>query len=79
MSTDAVTTLILDALADFGTMLLAVVGACLVIGIGALVFREGKRFMMDESYSLGGYYLRKLPYNGYRRFRSKNWNMEHMA
>jgi hypothetical protein len=79
MGAEQAKNIILGAGSDFGLSLLAIVGACLIIGIGMLIFREGRRFLTDQSYSLGGYYLRNLPYKGYHRFRSKKWNMEHMA
>ena len=79
MGATAVKNLILIGIRDFGSSLLLIVGACLVIGVGMFIFREGRRFLTDQSYSLGGYYLRSVPYKGYHRFRSKKWNMEHMA
>lgn len=69
---------ILNAIQDFGTSLLYIVGACLVIALGVLIFKIGWGWLNDKSYSLGGYYLHNLPYKGYKRFRSKKWNMEHM-
>lgn len=78
MNIESVKNLVVSSAVDFGIALLGIVGACLVIGIGYLIFREGKRFLKDQSYSLGGYYLRSVPYKGYHRFRSKNWNMQHM-
>jgi hypothetical protein len=35
-------------------------------------------WLSDNSFSIGGYYMHDLPYKGYNRFRSKEWNMEHM-
>jgi len=32
----------------------------------------------DESLRIGGFYLRKLPYKGYKRFHSQEWNLKHM-
>jgi len=78
MSVDAVKNLLLVAIRDFGTSLLLIVGAVLVIAVGALIFKVGWGWINDKSYSLGGYYLHNLPYAGYHRFRSKKWNMEHM-
>lgn len=62
---------------DFGLSLLAIVGAFLGIAVCVLIFKTGWRYLRDESFTLGGYYLRKLPYRGYHRFRSKKWNAEH--
>lgn len=43
MSAASTTPLILDALTDFGTALLTILGAVIVIGVGYLVFRVGWR------------------------------------
>ena len=43
MSTSTVTALITDSATDFGTALLTILGAVLVIGVGMLVFRVGWR------------------------------------
>jgi len=79
MNSENVKNLILETGTTFGLSLLAILGSILAIMVGTLVFREGWRFLKDQSYSAGGYYFRKLPYAGYHRFRSKRWNMEHMA
>jgi len=43
MSTSTVLTLITGAATDFGTAMLAVLGAVITIGVGFLVFRIGWR------------------------------------
>jgi len=43
MSTSSATTLITGAVTDFGTAVLAILTATLVIGLGYLVFRFGWR------------------------------------
>jgi len=78
MDANSVKLLLLSATLDFGSALLLLIGACLVIGVGVLIFKIGWGWLHDQSYSLGGYYLHNLPYAGYKRFRSKKWNMEHM-
>jgi len=70
--------LILNAIQDFGSSLLYIVGAFLVIAVGVLIFKIGWGWLHDQSYSIGGFYLHNLPYKGYKRFRSRKWNMEHM-
>lgn len=70
--------LILNAIQDFGSSLLYIVGAFLVIALGVLIFKIGWGWLHDQSYSIGGFYLHNLPYKGYKRFRSRKWNMEHM-
>ena len=32
---------------------------------------------IDMSLRIGGFYLLKVPYKGYKRFKSQSWNMEH--
>lgn len=69
---------LITQLGNFGFAMLGILSAVIIVGVGFFVFREGKRFLLDESYSVGGYYLRKTPYRGYHRFRSQKWNSEHM-
>jgi len=69
---------ILNALQDFGSSLVFILGAFLVIALGVLIVRVGWGWLHDKSYSIGGYYLHNLPYKGYKRWRSKQWNAEHM-
>lgn len=78
MGAEAVKNLLVSATYDFGSALLLIVGSCLLIGLGVLIFKVGWGWLHDKSYSIGGYYLHNLPYQGYHRFRSKKWNMEHM-
>jgi len=69
--------LILPALQTYGLAALGILGAIVVLMIGLLVFKYGKRLLFDQSITLGGYYLRRVPYKGYNRFRSQKWNSEH--
>jgi len=32
----------------------------------------------DRSFRVFGFYVRDVPYRGYNRFRSQQWNLEHM-
>jgi len=78
MSTTDTLTLITSTLSEYGSAILVILGVFLGFGIAYLVFRVGYGWLMDNSYSIGGYYLHNLPYKGYHRFRSRSWNMEHM-
>lgn len=78
MNAGGATTIILEQIETFGLAMLGALSTFVIVGVGFLVFREGKKFLLDQSYSIGGYYLRKTPYRGYRRFRSQKWNSEHM-
>jgi hypothetical protein len=72
--------MIVGAVTDFGAGVLAVLTATIVLGVGYLVFRFGwDRVLHDQSLTVGGFYLRKKPYKGYNRFRSRKWNMKHTA
>lgn len=31
----------------------------------------------DNSFMIGGFYMKSVPYKGYHRFRSQKWNSEH--
>jgi len=69
--------------AAFGVIIFSFLGAMLsmmaaLIGLhfGIQKFRE---YILDESFSIHGFYLRKVPFKGYHRFRSQKWNMKHMA
>lgn len=82
METTAVTSLLVQNIASFGVLALGILGACLALSIGLFVFRYGwdwiKRAAGDQSVRIGGFYLRKTPWAGYNRFRSRKWNMAHM-
>jgi len=86
MSSIAVKNLIITHTIDFGLALLAIVGACLVIGIGVLIFRNGWQLIqsttMPDVARMGWNRVDRFfykPYKGYKRYRSRAWNMEHTA
>jgi len=76
MNAENTKNLIVDMAQDFGETLIIVLGAVITIGLGMLIFREGFKLLKDQSYSIGGFYVRNLPYKGYNRWRSKKWNLE---
>jgi len=78
MSGEAVKDILINGLSNFGLAMVSILGAVLVVAVGFLVFKIGWGWVSDKSYSIGGYYLHNLPYRGYKRFRSRKWNMEHM-
>lgn len=78
MDANSVKLLIVSSALDFGGVLVLILGSVIVIGLGALIFKIGWGWLHDQSYSIGGYYLHNLPYKGYHRFRSRQWNAEHM-
>jgi len=79
MNATSVVTLILSAALDFGSAMLTILGAALLIGLGYLVFRFGwSKLGGDMSLEIGGFYPLNTPFKGYHRFRSKSWNMAHM-
>lgn len=79
MSTTSALALITSSFGTFGTALLAIVGLFIGVAVGYLVFKTGHRFLTDESFMIGGYYLRRTPYKGYNRFHSQSWNSTHTA
>jgi len=77
MTPASTTAIILGSVTNYGIALLAILTAVIGIGLAYLVFRFGiKRLFYDQSLEIGGYYLRKTPYAGYNRFRSKEWNIK---
>lgn len=69
--------IVIQAATDFTTEALLVLVAIIGIGVGLLVFNFGiSKLLYDQSLMIGGIYVRKLPYKGYKRFRSKAWNMK---
>lgn len=79
MDATSITSLITGQIASFGLAALAVLASLVVVMVGLLVFRFGwYKLLHDQSLEIGGYYVRKTPYRGYNRFRSKAWNMAHM-
>jgi len=78
--------IILGALKDFGLSLVYILGTCLVIGLGILIYRNGWALikgvtMPDVRYIPYGNVIDRMtykPWKGYKRYRSRKWNMEHM-
>jgi len=87
MSSIAVQNLLLSATTDFGLALLVIVGAVLVIAVSMLIIRAGIQAVWHADGTtnwLGrhwSWYDQKTysPWKGYKRFRSRRWNMEHTA
>lgn len=78
MSHTSILNLIQSTLITFSLSVLAILTVVIGIGVAYLIFRFGwKRVITDQSLMLGGYYLRKVPIQGYNRFRSQSWNMQH--
>lgn len=80
MSIEAIKNLLLLATASFGGALILIIGTILTIGVGVLVFNAGWQRLrnFDMSGRIGGFYYARTPWRGYKRFRSQQWNMEHM-
>jgi len=85
MSAKAIRNLVLKNISDFSLTLLAIVGICLVIGVGVLIFRNGWQFIqgttMPDVARMGWNRVDKFfykPWKGYKRYRSRKWNMEHI-
>jgi len=82
MGAASTTDIVIATIYDFGSQGVQILAAVIGVGVALLVFdwgwRQVRLFMVDQSYSIGGFYLRRTPYAGYHRFRSKKWNMEHM-
>lgn len=76
------TQLVANGFAAYSSAALRILGYSMTVLVGLLVFYWGYRKITniahDQSARIGGFYLRKLPYAGYHRFRSRKWNMEHM-
>lgn len=60
----------------YGVALMYILSAVAAIAAGVLVFRTGWRLVKDRSFTIGGFYVRQVPYKGYNRFRSRAWNMK---
>jgi len=69
--------LIINGITTLGNSILVILSSIIIIAVGYLVFKHGKRLLFDRSLMVGGYYLRNTPYKGYNRFRSRNWNNKH--
>jgi len=70
-----VSNLIVAGLATFGGSVFVIIGSVLTIGIAYLVFKKGWSLFYDKSLMIGGFYVRNVPYKGYNRWRSKQWNI----
>jgi hypothetical protein len=59
--------------------LISIIGGYVaLLGLGFGISRLVVYITGDESARIGGFYLAKTPYKGYKRFHSQEWNMEHM-
>lgn len=77
MNNVSVQNLLLNSLEDFSSSVLVIIGSVLIMGIGYLVFKFGyEKIIKDQSLMIGGFYLRKVPYKGYNRWRTRNWNLK---
>jgi len=77
MDLNSIETLITSTLTDFGASVLVILTAVIGLAIAYVAFRFGfNKLLFDQSLMVGGFYLRKTPYKGYNRFRSKQWNMK---
>ena len=54
------------------------VGIGLAFTLGHYVVDFIYNAIHDRSFRIGGFYVRDVPFKGYNRFRSQQWNMEHM-
>lgn len=65
-----------NMLLSFVPVIFAYEGAmiALAICVGLMVTWWG---IKDNSFMIGGMYMKSLPYKGYHRFRSQKWNSEH--
>lgn len=69
--------LILDAITQYGLAVLGIISVIIVIALAYLIYQVGwYKLLHDQSLTIGGYYIRKTPYKGYNRFRSKSWNLK---
>lgn len=62
------------------TAILASLAALMGLGFGVtklMHYITGTQAWNDKSLRVGGFYLRKTPYKGYKRFHSQHWNMIH--
>lgn len=87
MSSIAIRNLLLGATTDFGLSLFVIVASVLVIGISMLIIKVGIKAVWHADGTtnwLGSHwswYDQKTysPWRGYKRYRSRPWNMEHTA
>jgi len=82
MNATSTALLIVNKMNEYGVAVIVILGSFLTVALSMLVFRLGfsyiHRLATDQSLTIGGIYVRNLPYPGYKRFRSKKWNLEHM-
>ncbi len=64
--------------ADFWP-LFSLVGIALAFMIAKYVVDFVKKATGDRSFSIGGFYVRDVPYAGYNRWHSRAWNMRNTA
>jgi hypothetical protein len=81
MTPEDATNLLVNAASEVAFSAFTILGVVLTIMVGFFVFSWGfaqvRRAAVDQSYSIGGFYVRRVPYAGYNRWRSRAWNMAH--
>jgi len=70
------------ALSDEGAIMLFAITSIVaslvaLMGLGFGLSRLIVWVTGDESARVGGFYVARTPYKGYKRFHSQEWNMEH--
>jgi len=76
MNTTLAAEIIRNAILDYSDNLYWIVVSVVGVIVAFFVLRQGIRYFTDQSFSLGGFYMRKTPYKGYNRFRSREWNLQ---
>jgi len=77
MNANIIQIIITNGIIEYSNEMIIIVSSIIVIIIAFFVLKVCLSVLKDESFNLGGFYLRKTPYKGYNRFRSRKWNMEH--
>jgi len=79
MTAASTTSIVVSGMSQFSTAAVALLALSVGLAVGIFVYKWGSAILLDQSARIGGLYIRKLPYAGYHRFRSRRWNMEHTA
>lgn len=77
MNTTIAATIVTGIVTDIGSILAT--NLPIIVGLFGLLIglAVAYGYLTDNSFRMFGIYMHDVPYEGYNRFRSRNWNMQH--
>jgi len=73
MTSEFTKDLIIATLSTYSFYVVTILTAVIAVGVAYLVYLWGK----DQSFKVFGIYTHRVPWKGYKRFHSYDWNKKH--